>query len=174
LLLIGTSPNKNLVRVAAALAGLDCEVTIIGRLSTGQRAVLNQHRVNYANLVDLSRARLVREYERCDILVFASTYEGFGMPIVEANAVGRPVVTSGIWSMPEVAGDAACFVDPFDVASIRAGLCRVIEDSAYRRQLVEAGFENVKRFHIESSAAQYATLYRHIHSRLKTESGRIE
>jgi glycosyltransferase involved in cell wall biosynthesis len=95
----------------------------------------------------------------CDLLVFASTFEGFGLPIVEAQATGRPVVTSNIMSMPEVAGDAACLVDPFNVSSIREGVLKVINDSDYRNALVKAGFENVKRFQPEQIARQYAELY---------------
>lgn len=169
LLQIGTNPNKNLERVAAALAGLDCELTIIGRLSVGQMDELNRHHVSYENLVDLFRQELVEQYQRCDMVVFASTYEGFGLPIVEANAVGRPVLTSNLWSMPEVAGEAACLVDPFDVDNLRAGICRVMQDSDYRDQLVQSGFENVKRFQIETIAAQYAKLYKSVYVQLNGE-----
>lgn len=163
---VGTTANKNLERHAAALEGLECKLVIIGQLSDTQVDVLKHHRVSYENYVDLSREALLKEYCCCDMVLFASTYEGFGLPIVEANAVGRPVVTSNIWSMPEVAGDAACLVDPFSVDSIRDGILRVIGDSAYREHLVESGFENVKRFHIETIAEQYASLYRTIHAQL--------
>ena len=166
LLQIGTSPNKNLEVVAEALAGLDCELVIIGKLTLNQIRVLTQRSVRYTNFVNLSRSALLEQYHCCDMVVFASTYEGFGLPIVEANAVGRPVITSNIWSMPEVAGEAACLVDPFEVASIRTGISRVIEDATYREFLVERGFENVKRFQIENITAQYEALYRSIHARL--------
>jgi glycosyltransferase involved in cell wall biosynthesis len=175
LLQVGTAVNKNLERVAAALQGLDCEIAIIGRLSVAQIVTLERHGVSYENFVDLSREAVVEQYQRCDMMIFASIYEGFGLPIVEANAVGRPVVTSNIWSMPEVAGGAACLVDPFDVASIRAGICRVIGDSVYREHLVKKGLENVKRFHIENIARQYAQLYGTMHTRYVTiERGKIE
>jgi len=96
------------------------------------------------------------------MLVFASTYEGFGLPIVEAQATGRPVVTSNILSMPEVAGGAACLVDPFNVASIREGIAKVIQDSSYREYLVRLGFENVKRFQPENIAKNYLDIYTNI------------
>lgn len=167
LLQIGAGPNKNVEGIAAALEGLNCDLVIIGPLSPAQIDLLKQCRTNYINYVNLSREALLEQYHCCDMVVFASTYEGFGLPIVEANAVGRPVVTSNIWSMPEVAGEAACLVDPFHVPSIRAGISRVIEDAIYREFLVERGFENVKRFKIENIAHQYEELYRDIHAKLK-------
>jgi glycosyltransferase involved in cell wall biosynthesis len=92
--------------------------------------------------------------------MFASLYEGFGLPILEANAVGRPVITSKLYSMPEVGGNAACYVDPYDSADIRAAVSKLIEDSQYRDQLVVNGFRNVERFRPEVVATQYANLYR--------------
>lgn len=163
---VGTSVYKNLERHASALEELSCELIIIGKLSDSQIHALKHHRINFLNFVSLDRAALLDQYHRCDIVLFASTYEGFGLPIVEANAVGRAVVTGNIWSMPEIAGDAACLVDPFDVAGIRAGICQVIEDAAYREHLIERGFENVKRFHVATISAQYTVLYRRVRAQL--------
>ncbi len=161
---IGTAWNKNIERIAAALAGIDCFWVIIGHLSDAQRNVIESYGIHYENFFGLSDEALLEQYQLADMLVFASTYEGFGLPIVEANAVGRPVITSTLYSMPEVAGDAACLVDPYDVASIRAGILRVIEDTDYRDCLVKAGFDNVERFRPTIIAGQYAQLYRQIYS----------
>ncbi|WP_172637454.1 glycosyltransferase family 4 protein [Thioflavicoccus mobilis] len=160
---VGTKPNKNLERHAAAMAGLGCVLVVVGRLSARQEAYLAEKEVAVENYVDLSLEALVDQYRRCDLLLFASTYEGFGLPIVEAQAVGRPVVTSNCFSMPEVAGGAAQLVDPFDVASIREGLQRVLADPDYRTSLIAQGLENVKRFRPEAIAEQYAALYREVY-----------
>lgn len=165
LLHIGVTVNKNLERLAVALAGLSCKLVIVGQLSDAQIRALRRQGISYENYFGLSRGALVEQYQRCDMVVLASTYEGFGLPIIEANAVGRPVVTSNIWSMPEVAGDAACLVDPFDVASIRAGILRVVDNADYRGYLVKRGFENVRRFRIETVAEKYAEVYREVHAR---------
>jgi asparagine synthase (glutamine-hydrolysing) len=159
ILQVGTSPNKNVVRLAEAVAGLACELRVIGRLTDEQRSAITAAGVPFTAASNLDDRQMVRAYEEADIVTLASTYEGFGLPIVEANAVGRPVVTSNCSSMPEVAGDAACLVDPFDAASVRAGIRRVLEDDAYRAQLVEAGYANARRFEPRRIAAMYAELY---------------
>lgn len=164
ILQVGTGWNKNLERVARALAGISCRLVIVGPLSRRQRAILEDNWIEYDNFVGISEAELVSLYRQCDIVVFASLYEGFGLPIVEAQAVGRPVVTSDRCSMPEVAGGAACLVDPECVSSIREGILRLIHGEDYRESLIRAGFENVKRFAPEHIAAQYADLYRSLAS----------
>jgi glycosyltransferase involved in cell wall biosynthesis len=164
ILQIGTRPNKNLERVAEALRGIACQLKIIGPLSDSQRETLMECGIRYSTHEGLSDEEIVEAYRRCDLVVFASTYEGFGMPIVEANAVGRPVITSNLASMPEVAADAACIVDPYDPGSIRSGILRVIQDSAYREGLIERGYRNAARFSPAAIAQQYASMYHEISS----------
>lgn len=160
LLQVGTNENKNLARVIEALEGLPLTLVIIGRLRETDRALLDRFGVAFENHVDLEREQLLEQYRLADAVVFASTYEGFGLPIIEAQAVGRPVVTSNVCSMPEAAGGAACLVDPLDVADIRRGILRLIEDSAYCAQLVELGRSNAMQYTPERIAARYAELYR--------------
>jgi glycosyltransferase involved in cell wall biosynthesis len=156
---IGLARNKNFRHHVEALAGVPCQLRIIGKLEPTHHQWLQHHDIAYTHAHNLSEEEMQQAYEQCDLLLFASTFEGFGMPILEAQTVGRPVVTGNTSSMPEVAGDAACLVDPGDVAAIRAGVLRVIQDSAFREALVGRGFENVRRFRPETVARQYAELY---------------
>lgn len=156
---IGASPNKNLLRHIEALNGIPCTLHIIGRINDRERQWLAANKITYVYDYDLSESEMVNAYVACDLLLFASTFEGFGMPILEAQSVGRPVVTSNCSSMPEVAGSGACLVDPLDIESIRKGVVRIIHDERYRARLIEAGFMNVKRFQSDKVARQYADLY---------------
>jgi glycosyltransferase involved in cell wall biosynthesis len=162
ILQVGTGGNKNLLRVAEALQGIPCRLRIIGKLTEEQTRALQECRIDYSAVANISDEDVVQEFRQSDMVVFVSTYEGFGMPIIEANATGRPVVTSNLLSMPEIAGEAACLVDPFDVAGIREGILKVINDPAYREGLVRCGFENVKRFRPEKIAQEYVDIYRQL------------
>ena len=167
ILQVGTGENKNLTRVVEALGGVACTLVIVGVLSEQQRSCLNNHGVVFENYVGLQSSELVEEYVKSDLVVFASTFEGFGLPIIEAQAVGRPVITSKVVPMCEVAGEDACLVDPFCVNSIRAGVARVLADHEYRNLLVKTGFSNVTRFSITHVAAEYEKIYREVASGLK-------
>lgn len=162
LLQVGTTDNKNLLRLADALEGIDCRLHILGTPTAAQVQRLQERAVRFEVSSGLASQAVCDLYARCDAVVFPSTYEGFGMPIIEANAVGRPVLTSNCSSMPEIAGDAALMVDPFDVASLRHGIQQLIGDATLRERLVAAGLKNVDRFRVERIAAQYAILYREV------------
>ena len=119
---------------------------------------LNENNIDYANFTYLSDEEVFEQYKECDMLSFVSTYEGFGMPIVEANTVGRPVITSNLLSMPEVAGDAALIVNPYNIDEIRNGILKIINDDIYRNNLIHNGYENVKRFNLNDIAEQYSNI----------------
>jgi len=160
LLHIGTAPNKNLPRLIEAIRGMDIILDVIGAKNADYARLLSQSGVDYTFRSSLSEDEVIAAYEATDIVALVSTYEGFGMPIVEAQVTGRVVVAGNVFSLPEVAGDGACLVDPLDVDSIRQGIRRVISDAEYRNKLIENGFENAKRFDPKLIADQYFELYR--------------
>ncbi|MFN7877423.1 MAG: glycosyltransferase family 4 protein [Pirellula sp.] len=162
ILFVGTKHNKNLERVAAAIQGMNSSLAIVGKLDETQRSILAEHRIEYVNFVGIDDQQMENQYRLADLLCFPSLEEGFGLPIIEAQSIGRPVVTSNLSSMPEVAGAGACLVDPYSVESIRSGINKVVSDSAYRKQLIEIGHVNQKRFVPAAIASQYLELYREV------------
>ena len=156
---IGTKQNKNIERLIEAVKEIKCHLSIVGKLNEKHVGLLKKNKINYSNCYNISDEEMVRKYEEANVLAFVSTFEGFGLPIVEAQSVGRPVLTSNISSMPFVAGGAACLVDPFNVEEIRDGLKKIINDEGYRKELIKKGFENKKRFDAKTIAGQYAALY---------------
>jgi glycosyltransferase involved in cell wall biosynthesis len=162
ILQVGTTPNKNLHRLVEALKGLPCHLHIIGNVPVDMQNKMREYQISYSAMANLTDAEMVEQYKNCDLLSFVSTYEGFGMPIIEANATGRPVVTSNILSMPSVAADAACLVDPYNIDSIRQGIQKVIQDGIYRDQLIQNGLKNCQRYNAGHIANMYLELYRQL------------
>ena len=147
-----------MIRIIHAIHDLDIHLSIIGSISIENTELLDKFGVNYSNSINLTDEEIFAKYVESDMLVFPSTYEGFGLPIIEAQTVGRPVITSNNTSMPWVAGSAACLVDPYSIDSIRSGIVKIMQDSQYRNKLVEHGFENSKRFHPDHIAKMYHEL----------------
>jgi glycosyltransferase involved in cell wall biosynthesis len=115
-LAVGTlEPRKNLERIAAAVDG---ELRVVGATGWGEVRLPG----NVTWLGDVDDDELAALYRGARCLVYASLYEGFGIPVAEALACGCPIVTSRGTAMEEIAGTDATYVDPYDVASIRAGI----------------------------------------------------
>lgn len=91
-------------------------------------------------------------YSTADLFVFPTLYEGFGIPVIEAQCCGVPVVTSRISSLPEIGADAALYVDPYDINSIARGIISVLKNPQMAEKLKQKGFENAKRFSWTTSA----------------------
>jgi len=163
ILFVGTlQPRKNLTRLIKAYWKLKAgswKLVIAGKKGWLYREIFQQveklgleGKVVFTGYVPegdlptlLSGARL---------FVVPSLYEGFGLPVLEALACGTPVVCSNVSSLPEVAGDAALLVDPLDVEGLAAAMERVLGDESLRAELMERGFEQVRKFSWEKCARE--------------------
>ncbi|MDD5617925.1 MAG: glycosyltransferase family 1 protein, partial [Candidatus Omnitrophica bacterium] len=105
---------------------------------------------------------LIALYSISDLLVFPSLREGFGLPIVEAMACGCPVATSNLSSMPEVAGDAAVLFNPYDIDNISKAIYSVLSNAGLKEELVNKGYENIKRFSWEEAALEILSVFENI------------
>lgn len=159
---IGTGPRKNLERVIEALSGLKCKLHIVGKLSDEQRKLLSDNDIDFKNDSNVTFDRIISFYKNCDIISFPSLYEGFGMPIIEGQATGRPIVTSKSGAIPEIAGDSVMYVDPVDINSIREGFILLFNDDKVYNDLVNLGLNNIKRYTINIIQGKYKLLYNNL------------
>lgn len=157
---IGTFWNKNLERTIMALEGINCHLRIIGKLDNRIIQLLNEKKINFSNVVDLTDDEIRQEYINCDIVNFPSIYEGFGMPIIEGQKTGRVVITSNIEPIKEISGNAVVYVNPYDINSIKDAYINVINNSRLREELINKGLTNTKRFNSKVIANQYLELYK--------------
>jgi glycosyltransferase involved in cell wall biosynthesis len=170
-LYVGTvKPHKNVERLIDAFhvvrqSGLDhLKLVVIGD-DISKYAVLRRavHRYNLHKYVRflgfLPDETLAAVYRLAAVFAFPSLYEGFGLPPLEAMACGTPVVTSNVSSLPEVMGDAALFVDPYDADAIADGIRRVITDPALRADLSARGLARAREFSWERSVRRVREIY---------------
>lgn len=172
IVLIGTKSNKNLERTVKAISNVNSRidsvsinVSIVGSLSQEQLNLIETMNFNYSCFINLSDQELYELYEKSDLLSFVSTFEGFGMPIIEANAIGLPVITSNIDPMKHVAGEGAVLVDPYDIIEIEKGILKIIDDTKLAKKLSTLGRINSQRFTIESISDEYLSLYKKVSKR---------
>jgi glycosyltransferase involved in cell wall biosynthesis len=92
--------------------------------------------------------------KNADVFVLPSFYEGFGLPILEAQVAGSPVVTSNVSSMPEIAGEGAILVNPKDIEEIVEGIYKIIKDDSLKKDLIQKGYANAKRFSWQKCAQE--------------------
>ncbi len=158
-----TRPRKNIPGLLKAFKRFaqnhtEVQLVLAGRIDTSFADVaqeisslgLEKSVIQTGFVSDEQKAAL---YKGALALVFPSFYEGFGIPVVEAQSLGTPVLTSGTSSLPEVAGTGALYVDPNDTDAIARGMEKLL-DAKFSRELVRNGYENSKRFSWKTAAHQ--------------------
>jgi len=161
-------PRKNLLGLIKAFKlfrerGFDYLLVIGGRkdkrfLDLEKEIKENQLEGKIILTNTLSREEITALFKKAKALTFPSFYEGFGLPILEAQSLGVPVLTSNTSSLPEVAG-AVLYVDPYNIEEIAKGTEKIAFDESLRQDLIKKGFENIKRFSWEKAAQQLLNLF---------------
>ncbi|MCB0063325.1 MAG: glycosyltransferase family 4 protein [Caldilineaceae bacterium] len=170
-LYVGTlQPRKNLHRLLNAYAKLvhtqeiDWHLVLAGAAGQ-QSAALHAlaHALGVAERVHclgyVSDAALAALYCGAHLFTFPSLFEGFGLPVLEAQSYGVPVMSANNSSLPEIAGDAALLVDPTDVDAIADAMLQLSKDEALRQQLIERGYANTRRFSWEKAARETLAVF---------------
>ncbi|PHK33273.1 hypothetical protein VF13_38445, partial [Nostoc linckia z16] len=117
------------------------------------------------NVSDLVEQRSINDqslaslYQQAVGFIFPSMYEGFGIPILESFACGCPLIVSNISSLPEVAGDAALYIDPINPESIRQAVKKLLSDTTLRDTLIQKGYNQLAKFSWQRTVNETVHLY---------------
>jgi glycosyltransferase involved in cell wall biosynthesis len=157
-------PRKNVVRLFNAfnsfcLKNPNYKLLIVGEkmfwtenIKKAYESIKNKNAIIFTG--HLSQEELFKVVPAASCLLYISYFEGFGIPLLEAMASGTPIITSNITAMPEIADNAAIKVDPFSVEEITNAMHKICSDQQYSNQLVNHGFERVKFFSWDKTAAK--------------------
>jgi glycosyltransferase involved in cell wall biosynthesis len=160
ILQIGTGNHKNLIGLIEAVKELECYIDIIGNPIADLIEKMQQYGIEYSISTNISKDEIISKYKSCDILYFASLSEGFGLPILEAQAIGRPVITSNTEPTKSVCGNGGILVDPKNPNEIRESIQVLMNNTSLRNSCIKNGLLNVIKYQKEEIALQYLALYK--------------
>lgn len=163
ILLLGTAKNKNLHNLIEAVKDLNVHIDIVGEPTKEDSEKLRTYSLSHSTYQHLSDDEVFNRYTQCDMVFAARHTEGFCLPIVEAQAVGRPVIASNLAAVNEIAGNAAMLVDSSRPDHIRDAITTLIADRLRYGAMVTQGLRNAARFHNKLISEQYFRLYLHLH-----------
>jgi glycosyltransferase involved in cell wall biosynthesis len=166
------SPRKNITRLIQAFnlakdKNKSLELLIVGKLGWKYEDTIQEYNESpYKDSIHfldyVSDQELNALYNLSFVFIYPSLYEGFGLPILEAQASMTPVILSNASCLPEIAQDSALYIDPLSINSIAEAITELASDTNLQRQLQSKGFENIKRFSWEKCAIETAEIYSQI------------
>ena len=159
--------NQLALLKAMHLAKISVPVVFVGKPTLYSAELLKfitenkmENRVKFLN--NIPAKDLAALYERAELSVYISVFEGFGLPVIESMASGCPVITSNVSCLPETAGNAAVLCDPANSNEIGIQIKKILTDSVFRNSLIDRGTERAKLFHPEKYAENLISLYSEI------------
>jgi len=167
-------PRKNLKSVIEAYSQISTDYTlvIVGKKSRSF-AEISLEEVDIDSKIEftgyLSDNDLIDLYNRAEIFIYASFFEGFGIPPLEAQSCGSSCIVSNVTSLPEVYQESVLYCNPSDLESIKKALLKLIQNDDLRKRLSKEGFENAKRFDWDKSAIQMVNVIKSVKSKTKME-----
>lgn len=161
LLQIGGGHNKNIEGLIHLANKRKCNLVVVRPLDPKLEKTFIEHGISYKWYSNLSKTELVELYKQCDMVYFASTYEGFGLPIIEAQAIGRPILTSKCCSMPEIYGNEAYLANPDKFETIITQFDALMKPEI-RESEIKRGFQNCQRFEAQNISSQYLMYYKKV------------
>ena len=160
-LMLGTGKHKNLDNLIQAARGQRIHLDIIGNPAMDELEKLEDYAISHTVSNNLTDEEVFAHYKACDIVFMASLYEGFGMPIIEAQAVGRPVITSNIGAMKEIGEGTTLLIDPHNADDIRDAIDLLTDKEVYDA-VVAKGVENAAKYDHKIIAEQYLAVYKEL------------
>ena len=162
ILIIGTSKHKNLENMIMGIKNLKVKLTIIGELDHKIRNLCKANKILFKNFVNIKDNKLRTILTKNDILLMVSNYEGFGMPIIEAQASGLVVITSNREPMKSIVGKSGLVVDNKKPLEIKKKLKRLLKDKKYFLESLNHGKQNSKKYSSKIINNHYYNLYKKI------------
>ena len=135
---------------------------IIGKPSQLEVDLLSENNINYKTYYNVSNTELNHIYNTIDLLFFASFSEGFGLPILEAQTLGIPVITSNISPMKEVSGGNAILVNPYSIEDIRKAISDLKNNQVDIESMILQGRYNAEKYKPEVISQKYFELYKKV------------
>lgn len=150
-------PRKNFNRIIKAYQKLDTDykLVFVGSKSKAFSKLIIDNNYDDKNIIFtgyLTDKDLVKMYNKASIFIYASLFEGFGIPPLEAQSCGCPCIVSNLTSIPEICNNSVVYCDPFSIEDISNKIKYLINDEKKREELVEKGFENIKKYSWDASA----------------------
>ena len=159
ILIVGTLHHKNINNMIKSLINLNVDLTIVGELKEYLKDLCKKKGIKFKNYVNISDNKIKSLYKNNDILLMVSMYEGFGMPIIEAQASGMAVITSNREPMISVVGKKGLIVNPNKPKEISKMVKKLSKNKKFYLENIKYGKKNSKNFRSEIICKKYRELY---------------